>query len=125
MGVSSIDEQHRGIITLINMLIDNPDQPVYSKITAEVLREMVSYANNHLAYEESLLEEHGYPDYEAHRNHHLEYIKTVADFSMKALSTYNNNISSEFLDYLKNWWVNHILIEDMKYKSFFNANGIA
>jgi hemerythrin len=37
---------------------------------------------------------------------------------------YKTNVPIEILTYLKDWWINHILKIDMKYKSFFNEKGL-
>jgi hemerythrin len=36
----------------------------------------------------------------------------------------NRNVPEELLSYLGEWWMGHILNEDMKYKSHFEEKGV-
>jgi len=85
VGVKSLDEQHIKIIELINTLIDHHNDGVKSETIADVLQQMVKYAQNHLDYEEELLEKHHYPKLMQHASIHIEYLKNVADFSFDIL----------------------------------------
>lgn len=123
VGVSELDNQHKKIIEVINELHTNRDLTSQSDNLHNILGRIIIYAQNHLDYEEKLLRENGYPDFEDHLEKHREYKLKVSDFAVDILE-YKEDLPTELLDYLNQWWVDHILKEDMKYKSFFEEKGI-
>lgn len=88
-----------------------------------MLSELNSYVSEHFLLEEQLLEENNYPSLVDHSKKHTEYGKRVTDFCLKTVEN-KKNMPEELLCYLGEWWVGHILYEDMKYKSFFEEKGI-
>lgn len=118
VGVKRLDEQHRQIIGIINKLIDANDASVDSELISDTLTEMRQYASDHFETEEHLMTEYKYPDYKSNKDHHIEFRKNTAGFSMDTLQ-YKRTVPAEILTYLKEWWVDHILKVDMRYKAFF------
>ncbi|MEW8014522.1 MAG: bacteriohemerythrin [Candidatus Sedimenticola endophacoides] len=65
-GISVIDEQHKRIVDYINELHD-AQQTLDKRRVGEVIDELVDYTVSHFAFEESLMEQAGYPFLEAHK----------------------------------------------------------
>ena len=118
-----MDRQHQKIISVINKLIAKPRVFRTSGTIADILTELNSYVSEHFLLEEQLLEENDYPILIEHSKKHTEYGKRIADFCMKTVEK-DKNVPEELLSYLSEWWIGHILHEDMKYKSFFEEKGI-
>ncbi|MBF0266349.1 MAG: bacteriohemerythrin [Gammaproteobacteria bacterium] len=123
VGVKALDDQHKEIIRLINTLIEGSNDTVDSAITFNVLTEMMTYAQKHLDFEENLLEQHHYFDLMNHAAKHVRYLEKVAKFSFGTMAR-DENIPKDLLEFLQNWWLHHILEEDMQYKAFFKERGI-
>jgi len=123
VGVERLDRQHQKIISVINKLIDKPRLFITSGTIFEVLSELNSYVSEHFMLEEQLLEENNYPGLVGHSKKHTEYSEKITAFCLRTVEK-NKNIPEELLTYLGEWWVGHILYEDMKYKSFFDEKGI-
>lgn len=68
--------------------------------------------------------ESGYPGTLEHKDFHADYIEKYADLSMQAMSS-GNEVTLILLQFLRDWWNEHILIEDMKYKNFFEEKLIS
>lgn len=49
----------------------------------KVLNELIDYTKTHFADEEQLMEEHGYPDYEKHKETHAELIEKLLELRAK------------------------------------------
>ncbi len=124
VGVPSIDEQHKNIIQIINRLIVASNTSSKTESVPEVLAEMLKYAKEHLAYEELLLQKHGYPDFENHKSKHVAYVENIVKFSTEAISEQQSD-SKKLLAYLHKWWTNHILHEDMQYSEYLQKKNIA
>ncbi|MCG6862256.1 MAG: bacteriohemerythrin [Chromatiaceae bacterium] len=123
VGVERLDRQHQRIIKVINTLIAKPGIFIRSASIADALSELTSYVSEHFLLEEQLLEENNYPNLIDHVKRHTEYGEQIANFYLKKIEN-NKNVPRQLLNYLSEWWVGHILHEDMKYKSFFKDKGI-
>lgn len=123
VGVKVLDRQHQQIIEMINRLIETSNVSVDSELVSDTLAKMMEYASDHFETEEYLMKEHSYPDYKSNKDHHIEFKKNIARLSIDTIK-YKNTVPLEILTYLKEWWMNHILKLDMKYKAFFVEKGV-
>ena len=123
VGVRLLDEQHKQIIAMMNLLLSEPQANVRSETVSEVLSRLTAYAAEHFRAEEQLLEEHGYPDLERHRREHQQYRYQVVLLCQGAMF-HDDTVPEEILRFLCDWWKNHILGTDMKYREFFAARGV-
>lgn len=117
VGVESIDAQHKTLIEMTNKLIDTPNVPSNSDTITELLNDMIKYATTHFVDEERWMSYHNYADFPAHQEQHMEFMKKTSEFcDIEEGSVVIDNFSDTVLRYLRDWWVNHILSEDMKLK---------
>jgi hemerythrin len=123
VGVSKLDQQHQYIFRLLNKLTTEKTEAFDTETISELMMEMVRYSELHLNFEEQYMRQHGYPDYEPHRQLHLNYKKKVAELSIDALNK-DTHIPQKLASFLTEWWTGHILNVDMKYKAFFAARGV-
>ncbi len=122
-GVKKLDDQHKRIIDMINKLVEMGDLEVNSETIADILLRMSEYSREHFNTEEEYMLKYNFPDYSSQKAQHLEFKKKTADLCFETWE-YKKSVPAEILTYLKEWWVNHILKSDMKYKTFFNEKGI-
>jgi hemerythrin-like metal-binding protein len=114
VGVEEMDVQHQKIIRMFNTLVDNAQASAGSEKISEVLTEMVEYASEHFKCEEQLLREHAHPDLERQKTDHREFRRQAGEFCLLA-SKKDEKMTHDLLNYLHDWWTNHILHEDKKY----------
>ncbi len=115
IGIKIIDEQHRGIISAINSLyyfIQTGHQEDIIKPTIVTLEQ---YIKIHFQTEEALMLEADYPDVEQHIKLHKSWTKKSKVIFYEAL---NNQDPMLLLKFLKDWWMQHIQYEDIKYTSY-------
>ena len=117
VGNAEMDNQHKQLINIINKLFDSFKEGNAEEISNEILNEMIEYANFHLNSEEKLLYKFDYPEKENHEVLHNEF-RNKTDELKSMISKKSEDAHYKLMDYLKNWWTNHILIEDMKYSKF-------
>lgn len=122
VGNKTLDDQHFKIVSFINELIDMPEITDQT-VALECITKMLAYSAEHLQYEEQLLNDNNYSDAPSHAIIHQFYVKKVENF-LKMSFIDKNNFKSEVLSFLKEWWVYHILEEDMKYRSFLEKRGL-
>ena len=111
--VDEVDEDHRRLVDLFNLLshsVDEGDDPEY--IDA-LLEELISCTQWHFRHEERLMLRYQYPRREEHTIEHAELIKSVRELQTKFHQA-DKQLTTEDIDYLSNWLTEHILGHDMK-----------
>ena len=123
VGVTEMDEQHKKLIAMINLLIADQKSLTAPETIARLLTEMTDYAQEHFRAEEYLMSEYGYDKKDKQVVMHEEFIrKTRAFYSSADIGP--NTLSVALLEYLKTWLIGHILKDDMEYKEFFKSRGV-
>ena len=117
IGVPEIDLQHQQIVKMLNRMLTASDTTTDSETVSDILTDMTRYANEHFRTEETFLESCGYPSLDAHKQMHFDYRKTTVDLCKETMDGVRT-VPEKLLVYLRNWWTDHILKEDMKYKTF-------
>jgi len=121
--VREIDEQHKKLISLINRLADAMKVGKGRDVLETVLTEMVDYTVYHFEMEEKLFQQHGYPDYEKHKQIHTAFASKAQELK-SAFDAGNTKISVDVMLILSNWLNNHILEEDKRYGPYLNGKGV-
>ena len=122
VGNRAIDADHQELFALINAL---ETASMSDGFLSDILGKLEHYAKDHFAREEALMRRIEFPGYQAHVAEHrafVEWLKTVR-------ATYNRAAESPFQigdlvnHFLRDWLVNHIIKEDMKYRDFLLEKG--
>lgn len=119
IGIPVIDAQHHRIVEYINQ-VEHVQETKSQRELLDLMDELVDYTVSHFAFEESLMEEAGYPFTNAHAKVHRLFAKRVESFQKRAKA--GENITVELLHVLKAWLVNHIKRDDHDYSELVKAN---
>lgn len=122
VGVKEMDQQHKKLIGMINRLIEEQHVLTEPATIAQLLTEMTDYAQEHFRAEEYLMAEYGYDRLELQKHTHAAFIDQTVEFMNAGVGP--NILSKALLEYLRSWLTEHILHEDMQYKSFFALKGL-
>lgn len=127
VNIESIDKQHKELFKIGNMLYDilslKDEIDRYDEIVT-VLEKMKEYAVYHFSYEEKLMKENDYPEFEDHKKKHEEFMEMAASIDEEYIDQKQNEISMDLLMFVANWIEKHILNVDMKLKDYLNERGI-
>jgi hemerythrin len=123
VGVKSLDDQHRQIVDMINLLIVDEQATVRSETISELLTRLTRYAEDHFTAEERLLEEYGYPELASQKEEHRKYRQRIVGLCKDAM-LHQDSVPADLLQFIIGWWMNHILDTDMQYRSFFEELGV-
>ncbi len=118
-GIQVIDNQHKRIVEYINKLDDTRVTHDLEQISI-VLNELVDYTLSHFTFEESLMEEAGYPFIRGHKRVHQLFVKRVGDYVQRFKM--GEDITDELLNTLKAWLINHIRSDDSDYVELVRTN---
>ena len=118
VGISVLDEQHKQLIGMINLLVEFSNDSLVLENITKTLRKITQYAVTHFEDEERIMIDQSYPDYIRHSAQHTSFImKTASVHSINIMS--DDDTSIMIVEYLREWLTDHILEEDMNYKQFY------
>ncbi len=123
VGIDKIDNQHKKLVEIINVLFESFSNGKAERIVSDVIHELVEYTEYHFKIEEDLFTEHNYPDKEDHILKHKQFVDQVIEWKTK-LSEGDNNVHYELINYLKTWLLEHIKGDDVSYSQYFKENNI-
>ena len=117
---AEIDEQHKNWIDIYNRLadvLDEGDAEAQKRITVETLQAMLDYAKHHFQFEEAYMQAIGYPARGSHTRLHRECDALIYE-AYVSIQEGNTVLNRDLLELIKEWLLNHILVEDKKYGQF-------
>ena len=114
IGIEEIDNQHRGLIIIINELFELMSKGKAKDKLPEIFEHLTEYTKKHFSTEEIMMVKYAYPERDNHKNEHQKFIQKLTDLR-KDFTNNKITISIEVLNFLKEWLLNHILISDKKY----------
>ncbi|MFO8021674.1 MAG: bacteriohemerythrin [Perlabentimonas sp.] len=123
VNISSIDAEHKVLFNLMNMLFDSLSEGKSHELVNDIVQEMDDYAKNHFQTEEFHFKKIGYPYLNEHKRLHNYFIGEVAKFKDKVIRN-EPSVSIKLIEFLRDWFIEHIMRADMQYVPYFKENGI-
>ena len=117
VGNDEIDEDHRRLTELFNILNHSVTKEEDPEYLAAVLEELINCTVWHFSHEERLMVKYNYPDLADHRDEHQALVKSARKFQDKMLES-DMQIDTKDLEFLERWLTGHILSTDMKLGTF-------
>ncbi len=124
LGIAEIDDQHKGLVDLLNQLHLAIREHHGKATSRQILDRLVDYTRTHFLLEESLMRVTAYPGVERHRVQHKELISQVEALQRK-MNQENAAISFELLHFLRNWLIQHIHESDKRFGDHFHSVRLA
>ncbi|MBN8455391.1 bacteriohemerythrin [Accumulibacter sp.] len=113
VGVDEIDEDHRKLVNIFNILnhaVVDEESPQY---LAAILAELINCTVWHFSHEERLMLKHRYDAIEEHKAEHQELIKSAQELQQEILRA-NKPMVDEHIEFLERWLTEHILTADLR-----------
>ncbi len=123
VSVAEIDGQHKQLVAMINQLHQAMLTGQNKQALSGIISGLASYAGTHFALEEKYFEKFNYLGSAMHKFEHQNFVKKVKEFQTQ-FDSGKAMLSLEVMDFLKNWLLNHIKVQDKKYSKCFNENGL-
>lgn len=125
VGITEIDVQHQRIFTIINNLADSISNNKAQAEIDKILAQLVEYSTVHFGTEERYFKMFNYIYIDDHVAKHHMYNDKVSEFYEKKKNpNQKQTLPYEIINFLKDWWINHINIEDKKYTDTFHQHGL-
>jgi hemerythrin len=117
VGIDEIDEDHRRLADLFNILNHSLAEGNAPDYLAAVLEELINCTVWHFSHEERLMLKYGYTGYVEHRQEHQDLIESARELQHKILVA-GKLVAIKDLEFLEHWLTEHILTSDMKLGSY-------
>lgn len=121
-NVERFDIHHKKLVDLLNQLYidakENLDMENRRELAEKSLRELIDYTYYHLSAEEELMNKYYYPEYTAHKKEH-DQLRESVDAMIAKCKEGKLNVILPILITVQKWLVNHVLVTDKMYSSFF------
>lgn len=124
VGIEAIDKDHRKLLNLINQFQTAVLYRTGREFEQEAFDALVDYTRTHFRREEDLMEEHGYPDFEAHREQHCKMIAQVEDCMVQYAGEGRQVPLERAVVFLRGWLINHINGTDQEYSGYLKSKGV-
>lgn len=111
VGVPMLDDQHKGLIEIINSMQNEVD----ASTMFDVVMKMFNYAAVHFDTEEKLMRSRAYPQLDQQVREHKAFLAKATEFS--ALDFSKAAVCAQVESYLCEWLTHHILEVDMQYRN--------
>ena len=119
VGIDLIDDQHKKLINMINELYASFSSGEAQEKAPAIVKEMVKYTDYHFKTEEKFFDKFNYPNTVEHKKIHQSFVNKVVELQ-EGITSGKVNISYEIMDFLRQWFVQHVLVEDKKYSEFLS-----
>lgn len=123
VNVSEIDKQHKKLVEMLNALYKAMKDGKGDDVLGKLLNELVEYTVYHFDTEEKYFDKFGYPETAQHKREHQKLKSQVSDFVQK-LKSGEAAITTDIMEFLKDWVINHIKKTDKRYGPFLRQNGL-
>ncbi len=123
VNVKEIDDQHRGLIDIINSLYEAMLANKGRDLQKQTVNRMIDYAANHFALEEKYMKQFAYAGYQKHKGEHDQFT-AKAHGLQERMNKAGSVLTLEILNFLREWLRNHILKVDKEYSAHFTRNGL-
>ena len=113
VSIKEIDEDHRKLVNIFNILNHSVVQKESPDYLAAVLEELINCTVWHFSHEERLMLKYGYEEIDEHKAEHRELINRVKNLQQQILQS-DKPVSDEDVEFLEGWLTEHILTADMR-----------
>ncbi|MCW8850185.1 MAG: bacteriohemerythrin [Melioribacteraceae bacterium] len=114
LDIEDIDQQHMKFLEIVNDLLAAISEKRSKQVLSKIIDELISYAFYHFSKEERYFNKANYPDASQHEKEHEAFIDKVTKFQ-KDFNENKITLSIDMINFMSNWWINHIKISDRKY----------
>lgn len=119
-GIPILDEQLRGLVSLINSFFfhRNDAHGDIEKVLVPTAEMFKNYLRINFYTVEKLMEESGYPNLELYRRKHRKILEVIVHVDKQARA---NRDAGQFLSVLKKYWLRSVQLTSANYVAYLRA----
>ena len=116
LGHAELDAQHRKLFELVNHFEDVVQMDMSAEL-GRIMEDLIRCAIEHFKFEETLMEQFGFPGLPEHRKMHEDLIQQIRHMAERTKA--GGHLSSKsVIRFLVDWLTNHVIREDMELKPY-------
>jgi hemerythrin len=112
---TTMDSDHQQLLQMIQSLNEAMKMGQSKTLLDKLVTGLNSYSIDHFSREEKHLTAINYADINAQQQQHAIFLNKVNEFKM-SLQMGDMSLAIKMLPFLNDWFLNHIMKTDMKYK---------
>ena len=120
VGIQEIDDQHKILVNYLNELFEAMKTGEGFQKLEKIFNGLIDYTVTHFSLENEYMRKFAYPEMSVHMEEHQLFIEEIEkfqeDFKNKKIS-----LSSDVMNYLKDWLQKHIMQTDKKLGIFLKG----
>lgn len=121
VGLPELDDDHKGLVDLINRLGDASREGHRSEPLRQALMQLMRYTEAHFGREQKVLSVCGYPELPHHIEEHGAFVEKIQEVARRFDADPEGTaeeIRRDLVEFLRDWLNHHIMIEDMAYRPY-------
>ncbi len=122
IGHKELDSDHRKFFDLLNDCYLSSCLASSGRVDPDLIHRIKEYAAMHFSYEEQVMRAIGFPDFAEHEKRHRYFEERIAGLEQADTRDDLRGFESMF-SFLLDWFLNHVLEEDMKYGPYVRNHG--
>ena len=124
IGHPVIDDEHVELFRLINAFHDQWSERQDRQAIAQVLNQLVAYAQMHFKHEENIMLDSDYPALAQHMQIHERMLETI--FRLRqSFEDEHKHLEIDTMKFVKAWLLEHILENDYPFRDFLRQRSAA
>jgi hemerythrin-like metal-binding protein len=123
VGIEEIDNQHKKMFSVINELLDSIRNNDTEEHLGNIIKSLIDYKIFHFETEEKYFKKFNYDGASHHIAKHQEFSSKLEEIKSKH-SGFTIDFAFELVDFLEDWLIKHLMVEDQKYVECFHSNGL-
>lgn len=112
-----LDDQHKFLINLFNLLIEN-DFTDDQDYLLNLVDELLNYVETHLRDEEEVMKKIKFPDIDIHTQLHHSFERCLKNLKSQAVEGKMTLKGVEMSKVMEDWFYNHIKTKDQEYVKY-------
>jgi hemerythrin len=122
VGIESIDEQHKQLISMCNNLYLNSykKDEISQNFFRQGISSLVSFLRYHLFVEEQLLSRIAFPEFHAHKEEHIKGVEFINRY-LAYLGTDEEMRLKKSIPVIRDYILKHITVSDRTYANYIHT----
>ena len=117
IGNDQIDAEHAELFRLVNAFHDRWQEKRDQQSIAQLLNQLVTYAEMHFQHEETIMLDAGFPRLAEHQQVHEAMVETI--FKLRqSFEEHHSHLEMSTMKFIKAWLLEHIIQNDYLFRDF-------
>ncbi len=117
LGIQKVDDEHAKFIRLISNIEAAIELNVGPQTVLIAITQLKRFAKEHFESEEVIMRIHGYKQAAQHADAHRDFIQQLEEIGQRTLSNLEGRIP--MLQYLRDWFTEHLSGADREFAEYF------